>query len=354
MPITPVNVNVPRDLTSHADNIKEDAAKLRDELGGMSNAERAKLFGHIGDSHIAPDFFDKKINDNDEQALVQLAGMMGASKALSAVAKQGAEDPGAGLLHRSDRLGSYLGGYIRSLAVIQGTATKGANGEKVKGDGAKLQVQVEYEATRAETRKIMDVMGRDAVKLDTDGSGKPLQLKARLNLDAKITETGIRDIHFSASIDHVPAIDALKLLKEIGDDEIEFPAALPLKVLMQNNSEFSMNFLGREGANIGLKANLSALNELDDSDRVPDALLSANADGDMIDVDGKQFLDFGKLDVSLDSKMNVLWDDAGNITLEIQDDEGKYVPYDTQSNLGMPLNDGMVMMLIAAAAQGMP
>jgi hypothetical protein len=352
--INRVAVNVPRDLATSMDEINNKAEQLREEIGGMSNTERAAVYGgYVGQSNKAIDPFDRKVNENDQNALVALAMSKGPMALAQALAAQGKVDPGAGVLHRSDKT-SFLGGRLRSLGIVQGTAAKAADGTKVTGDGANVQIQVEYEATKKETKQILDATGAaDAVKPDLDANGDPLSIKARINLDCRFAEDGIRDIHFSASIDHVPAIDAMRLLKEIGDDEIEFPAALPLKVLMQNNSTFSMQFNGLEGANVGLRANLSTLNELDDSDRIPDAMLSANADAEMETIDGKQFLDFGKLDISLDSKMNILKNQDGSYRFEIQDENGKYVEYDVKAKLGMDVTDGMLMMMLGMAAQGL-
>jgi hypothetical protein len=350
--ISPVKVAVAKDLATAMPALQDAHRALRKELGGVANTERAALWGKAGASRLAVDPFDGRVSKGDEQAMIKLAAdpTVGPIQVLKRLAQQGSKDPGAGVLHRSDKLGDFLGGRIKSYAVIEGTATKAADGTKKPGQGAKLSVQVEYQATRAETKRIMDLMGKDAVRLDTDANGKAKSIKARINLEAKVTSTGIRDIHFSASIDHVPAIDSLKLLKQIGSEKVEFPAALPLKVMMQNNSTFSMQFAGQKGANIGLKANLSALNELDEQQRLPDALLSANLDGAMKKIDGKDFLDTGKLDLSLDSKLNVLWKDDGAIELEVQDASGKYVKYDTANKLGMEVNEGMILMLLAAAA----
>jgi hypothetical protein len=349
--LRPVPVAVPKDLHTSMSSMRDAHRALRKELGGVPNTEKAALWGKAGTSKLAVDPFDGRVSKSDEAAMVKLAAdpAVGPIQVLKRLAQQGSMDPGAGVLHRNDKLGSFLGGRIKSFAVLEGTATKAADGTKQAGNGAKLSVQVEYQATRGETKKIMDLMGKDAVRLDTDAAGKPQSIKARINLEANVTATGIRDIHFSASIDHVPALDAMKLLAQIGSEDIEFPAALPLKVLMQNNSTFSMQFQGQKGANIGLKANLSALNSLDDQQRLPDAMLSANLDGTMKKIDGKDFLDTGKLDVSLDSKLNVLWKDDGAIELQVQDGKGKYVKYDTANKLGMEVNEGMILMLLAAA-----
>lgn len=350
--LRPVPVAVPKDLANSMPAIQGAHKALRKELGGVANTEKKALWGTAGASQLAVDPFDGRVSKKDEAAMIKLASdpTVGPIQVLKRLAQQGSMDPGAGVLHRNDKLGSFLGGRIKSFAVIEGTATKAADGTKTAGSGAKLSVQVEYAATRGETKKIMDLMGKDAVRLDTDAAGKPKSIKARINLEANVTATGIRDIHFSASIDHVPALDALKLLAQIGSEDVEFPAALPLKVLMQENSTFSMQFQGQKGANIGMKANLSALNALDDQQRLPDAMLSFNLDGAMKKYDGKDFLDTGKLDVSLDSKLNVLWQDDGSIELQVQDAKGKYVKYDTANKLGMDVNEGMILMLIAAAA----
>jgi hypothetical protein len=351
MTISRVNVNVPRSLAQNIGEIRDEAKKLREDIGGMGNDERAKLYGgFIGQSNVAFDPFDGKINRNDENQILALA-MQSPTGAFKALAAQGAEDPGIGVLHRSDDA-SFLQGKIKSMAVIKGTASKGEDGSKVKGDGADLSVQVEYQATRGETRRVLDVMGRDAVRFDEE-NGKPKNISARLNVDGKICEDGIRDIHFSAKLDHMPAVDAMKLLAELGSEEVEFPAALPLQVMMQAGAQFSMEFMNGKG-NVALHGDLVALNELDDSDRIPSAIISANADGAMETHDGKQFLDLGTLDVSLDSKMNILWDDKGKLSFEIQDENGKYQKYDT-GKLGMSDVDekSLVFMLMGAMAGGL-
>ena len=266
------------------------------------------------------------------------------------LAKQGAVDGGKGTLQRTDDTG-FLQGRIRSLAVVSGTATVDDAGKMKKGDGARLDVQVEYEATTAETRSFVDAyLEKDTVKLDQK-DGKSKRLKLRGNLDARITEDGIRDIHFSMKLDHMPAIDALKMMKAIGDEEIEIPAALPLQILMKQGANFSFNVEGGNGYNFGVDgANLSALNELDEGDRVPDALLSANTDGEMVKIDGRQFLDLGTVDVSLDSKINILWDDQKNLTLQVQDENGKYQTYDA-AKLGLPSTNERELLM---ALTGMP
>jgi hypothetical protein len=348
MSISKVPVNVARNLSQNIGEMRNEAKQLREEIGGMDNDDRAKLYGgFIGQSHTAFDPFDGKINKNDENQILQLA-MQSPTGAFKALAAQGKQDPGIGVLHRSDDA-SFLQGSIKSMAVIKGTASKGKDGAKVEGHGADLSVQVEYKATRGETRSLLDVMGRDSVRFD-EVNGKPQNLAARINVDAKITEDGIRDIHFSAKVEHMPGVDAMKLLAEIGSEEVEFPAALPLQVMMQAGAQFSMEFMNGKG-NVGLRGDLVALNEFDDSDRIPHALLSANADGAMEQVDGKQFLDLGTIDLSLDSKMNILWDDQGKLSLEIQDADGKYQKYDT-SKFGMSDVDEKSLIFLLMGAMG--
>lgn len=337
-----VKVNIPKDLEENMGALKKDALTMREKIGGMSNADRAAMWGKIGKSNVAPDFFDGKINKNEEESFLKLAKTIGPIKVLKNIAKQGTVDPGIGVLHRHDKLGSWLGGGFSSYAVIQGTAT-----EAGKGDGAKMQVQIEYKSTKAETRKLMDMIARDDIKLDTDAAGKTKHLKARFNVEADIRDDGIRNLHLTASVDGVPAVDALKLLKEIGNEEADFPLALPLKIMMQQGANFSANFNPITGGNIGLTASLGALEDFDR--RIPDAMLSANVDGEMKKIDGKQYFDVGNLDISLDSRLNVLWDDQGKIRIEYQGEDGKFKPYNTGDNLGMELEESIVIFLLAAA-----
>ena len=203
-----VNVSVPRDLHENLSTIKQEGHKAR-EAGAKPSVDLLReLWGDIGESHRPHDPMDGRVNQNDQNVLIQTALTQGPTEMFAKLAKQGAEDGGKGTLQRTDDFG-YLDGKISSIAVVSGTATVDDQGNKVKGDGARLDVQVQYEATTGETRRFIDAyLDRDAVKLDEEG-GKAKRLKLRGNMDARITEDGIRDIHFSLKLDHMPAIDAL-------------------------------------------------------------------------------------------------------------------------------------------------
>lgn len=346
--LTPVQVSSRPDLTETIKTAKPEAMAARRAVG-PSELKSKEAWGKAG-----VDLFDGKIGDGDQKAFLSLAmdrtkgGIIGA---LKTVAAQGAGDPGMGLLQRTDKTG-FLDGSISSLAVVSGTATNN-NGVKVKGEGAKLEVQVQYEATTAETRKASGMIAgaRSAVKVDRDANGKIQNLKARINVEGDVRPDGIRNLSFSAIIENVPAVDAKQLLKKIGSDEIEFPAALPLKVLMQAGAEFNMQFVGAEGMNVGLRGNLEVLDGFDS--RIPAAVVSANVDGKMVNDGKKQLFDGGTAHISLDSKVNLLWDDKGDIRLEYQDKTGKYVPYDSKKNFGRELSGDMLMGLIGLVAMGM-
>ncbi len=350
----PVNVHVPTDLAQTLAAQRRAAHALREDLGGVDNATRAQTWGTIGRSHTAPDFFDGSMNPADQKAFAAVAGdpHKGPIEALQALAEQGAQEVGVGVLSRNDKL-SFLGGHVRSYAVVAGTAKKGADGAKIAGHGAKLSVQVEYESTRSETKKILDVVGGSAHP-DVDGKGHPKNFKARLNLEADIRKTGLHNIHFAAQVDGVPAVDALALIKDIGDEKVDFPAALPLKVLLQKGNALNVQIDRKKGASIALRTNLEVLKDLDiGDDKIPNALLSASLDGAVKDFDGKDFLDVGSLKVSLDSKLNILWDNKGKVTLEVQDATGKYVPYDTQAAFGTDLDKDTVLMLLGMAGSAL-
>ena len=254
-----------------------------------------------------------------------------------------------GVLFRSDKIGSWLDGKINSYAIVEGTATVAPNDTKVPGDGSKIRVQIEYQSSTTETRKLYDVMKEKAgdVVADKDARGREQPLKLRVNLDCQATQTGLRDIHISFCVDHMPAAEVLKLIKSVGDENIEFPASLALRMLIKENQNFSMHLKGKEGFHAGFTASLGVLESADT--RIPAALLSASVDGQMVKLSEKDFLDLGKVEVSLDSRLNILWDEQGKLSLQYQKPDGKYVTYDTKKHFGMDLSDDNVLELLGLA-----
>ena len=347
-----IAIKVPTDISGAEADIAKSLER-RKELGGTTPEQRAADFGSAD-----VDLWDGSISETDLKAVAADVekNPEEPSQTVVKIARQGAQEPGAALLYREDKWTDFLAGRVASMVVLKGTATDGPDGKKVAGPGAILSAQFEYEVSAKEladwTEKAAEMGKNVVVVADKDEYGQALRPKIRLNVDALLTEEGIVQISPTLRVENIPAVNLLELVEDAGKDTFEVAWKPLLSMLGQKGLAANFQFVGEDGASVGIKTNLQRLHELGNepfvpNDSIPGLSVSGNIDAKVSEDEGTKFVDVGTFDVAL-GRLNIKRTGEGTLKIQYEDVEGKFQDLDLSKVIpGAPFEGDLPEALLA-------